>query len=142
MAVNRRPGDDVGIALDYRADVLDPRVVAGEWGQGKAASGVRSLRRSASLCECWGWSGTNGSTSDGADLPGVAYAISTDDDSSLDEVELSRTGGRGIIGDSVMGSINTHASFPIAVYNSRVDGERGSLRSLSWHSSAGRLWWW
>jgi hypothetical protein len=28
LAVNRIPGDDVGIALDYRADWSDPRVVA------------------------------------------------------------------------------------------------------------------
>jgi hypothetical protein len=35
VAVNRWPGDDVGIALDYRTDVLDPRVVAGDWGSGQ-----------------------------------------------------------------------------------------------------------
>jgi hypothetical protein len=36
VAVNRRPGDDVGIALDYRTNVLDPRVVASDWGSGQA----------------------------------------------------------------------------------------------------------
>jgi hypothetical protein len=34
VAVNRWPGDDVGIALDYRTDVRDPRVVASDWGSG------------------------------------------------------------------------------------------------------------
>jgi hypothetical protein len=34
VAVNRWPGDDTGIALDYRTDMLDPRVVAGDWGSG------------------------------------------------------------------------------------------------------------
>nr|WP_243715464.1 hypothetical protein [Micromonospora sp. KC207] len=28
VAVNKRPGDDVAIALDYRTDPIDPRVVA------------------------------------------------------------------------------------------------------------------
>jgi hypothetical protein len=36
VAVNRWPGDDVGIALDYRTDALDPRVVASDWGTGQA----------------------------------------------------------------------------------------------------------
>jgi hypothetical protein len=36
VAVNRWPGDDVGIALDYRTDVLDPRVVSSDWGSGRA----------------------------------------------------------------------------------------------------------
>jgi len=36
VAVNRWPSDDVGIALDYRTDGLDPRVVAGDWGSGQA----------------------------------------------------------------------------------------------------------
>jgi hypothetical protein len=36
VAVNRWPGDDVGIALDYRTDSDDPRVVAGDWGTGQA----------------------------------------------------------------------------------------------------------
>jgi hypothetical protein len=31
VAVNRNIGDDVGIALDYRSDVDDPRVVASDW---------------------------------------------------------------------------------------------------------------
>jgi hypothetical protein len=35
VAVNRWGGDDVGIALDYRTDVLDPRVVANDWGSGR-----------------------------------------------------------------------------------------------------------
>ena len=35
IAVNRWPGDDVGIALDYRTDAGDPRVVASDWGSGQ-----------------------------------------------------------------------------------------------------------
>jgi hypothetical protein len=35
IAVNRWPGDDTAIALDYRTDVLDPRVVAGDWESGR-----------------------------------------------------------------------------------------------------------
>jgi hypothetical protein len=35
IAVNRLPGDDVAIALDYRTDIVDPRVVASDWGTGK-----------------------------------------------------------------------------------------------------------
>ncbi|HLN29229.1 MAG TPA: hypothetical protein VK395_15880 [Gemmataceae bacterium] len=34
VAVNRVPGDDLGIALDYRTGVLDPRVVASDWDEG------------------------------------------------------------------------------------------------------------
>ncbi len=30
IAVNRSPGDDVAIALDYRTNTADPRVVAGD----------------------------------------------------------------------------------------------------------------
>ena len=36
MAVNRWPGDDVGIALDYRTGFDDHRVVAGDWGSGNS----------------------------------------------------------------------------------------------------------
>jgi hypothetical protein len=36
VAVNRQPGDDVGIALDFRTSSSDPRVVAGDWGSGQA----------------------------------------------------------------------------------------------------------
>jgi hypothetical protein len=36
VAVNRWPGDDTAIALDYRTDDLDPRVVASDWGAGRA----------------------------------------------------------------------------------------------------------
>jgi hypothetical protein len=36
VAVNRWPVDDVRIALDYRTDALDPRVVASDWGTGQA----------------------------------------------------------------------------------------------------------
>jgi hypothetical protein len=36
VAVNRWPGDDVAIALDFRTSSSDPRVVAGEWGSGQA----------------------------------------------------------------------------------------------------------
>jgi hypothetical protein len=36
VAVDRWPGDDVGIAPDYRIDVVDPRVVAGDWGSAQA----------------------------------------------------------------------------------------------------------
>jgi hypothetical protein len=35
VAVNRWPGDDVGIAMDYRTDAGDPRVVASDWGSGQ-----------------------------------------------------------------------------------------------------------
>ena len=35
VAVNRRSGDDVGIALDFRTNVVDPRVVANDWGTGQ-----------------------------------------------------------------------------------------------------------
>ncbi|MEU7757381.1 MULTISPECIES: hypothetical protein [Micromonospora] len=31
IAVNRDPGDDVALALDYRTDVTDPRVVASDF---------------------------------------------------------------------------------------------------------------
>ncbi len=31
IAVNRYPGDDVGIALDYRTKQDDPRVIASDW---------------------------------------------------------------------------------------------------------------
>jgi hypothetical protein len=34
IAVNRHIGDDVAIALDYRTDADDPRVVASEWQSG------------------------------------------------------------------------------------------------------------
>jgi hypothetical protein len=33
IAVNRRPGDDVAIALGYRTDPSDPRVVGASWQQ-------------------------------------------------------------------------------------------------------------
>jgi hypothetical protein len=36
IAVNRVPGDDVAIALDYRADGSAPRVVASHWRDGKS----------------------------------------------------------------------------------------------------------
>jgi hypothetical protein len=35
VAVNRQPGDDVAIALDYRTSMADPRVVASDWGTGQ-----------------------------------------------------------------------------------------------------------
>jgi hypothetical protein len=35
VAVNRFPGDDVGIALDYRTGVGNPRVIANDWGSGR-----------------------------------------------------------------------------------------------------------
>lgn len=31
IAVNRLPGDDIGIALDYRTSSIDPRIVASDW---------------------------------------------------------------------------------------------------------------
>ena len=34
IAVNRFPGDDSGIVLDYRTDAADPRVVASDWDDG------------------------------------------------------------------------------------------------------------
>ena len=35
VAVNKVPGDDVAIALDYRTGAGNPRVVASDWGDGK-----------------------------------------------------------------------------------------------------------
>jgi hypothetical protein len=35
VAINRYPGDDLAIALDYRTDADDPRVVAGDWQRGR-----------------------------------------------------------------------------------------------------------
>lgn len=34
IAINRFPGDDVSIALDYRTSITDPRVVGTEWVEG------------------------------------------------------------------------------------------------------------
>jgi len=34
VAVNQIPGDDLGIALDYRTGATAPRVVANDWGDG------------------------------------------------------------------------------------------------------------
>ena len=34
VAINRVPGDDLGIALDYRTGAADPRVVASDWQPG------------------------------------------------------------------------------------------------------------
>ena len=34
IAVNKIPGDDVGIALDYRPGIQCPRVVCGDWHSG------------------------------------------------------------------------------------------------------------
>ncbi len=34
IAVNRVAGDDTGIALDFRTQAIDPRVVASEWHEG------------------------------------------------------------------------------------------------------------
>jgi hypothetical protein len=34
VAVNKVPGDDVGIALDYRTGLADPQVVASDWVSG------------------------------------------------------------------------------------------------------------
>ncbi|MEM7599813.1 MAG: hypothetical protein AAF357_00170 [Verrucomicrobiota bacterium] len=34
VAVNRYPGDEVAIGLDYRTSVTDPRVIASEWIDG------------------------------------------------------------------------------------------------------------
>ena len=36
IAVNRVIGDDLTIALDYRTDPLDPRVVASDWPPGRS----------------------------------------------------------------------------------------------------------
>lgn len=35
LAVNRFPGDDVGIALDFRTNESDPRVIANDWDTGR-----------------------------------------------------------------------------------------------------------
>jgi hypothetical protein len=34
IAINRIPGDDVAIALDYRTSITDPRVIGSEWIDG------------------------------------------------------------------------------------------------------------
>jgi hypothetical protein len=39
IAVNRRPGDDVAIALDYRTDPSDPRVVGSDAWTGQRQTG-------------------------------------------------------------------------------------------------------
>jgi hypothetical protein len=39
IAVNNRPGDDVAIALDYRADLSDPRVVGSDAWTGRHQTG-------------------------------------------------------------------------------------------------------
>ena len=39
IAVNRRPGDDVAIALDYRTDPSDPRVVGSDAWTGQQQTG-------------------------------------------------------------------------------------------------------
>jgi hypothetical protein len=39
IAVNRRPGDDVSIALDYRTDPSDPRVVGSDAWTGQHQTG-------------------------------------------------------------------------------------------------------
>jgi hypothetical protein len=31
IAVNRHPGDDLGIALDFPSDLPEPRVIASDW---------------------------------------------------------------------------------------------------------------
>jgi hypothetical protein len=35
VAINRFPGDDVGIGLDYRSSAENPRVIASEWIDGQ-----------------------------------------------------------------------------------------------------------
>ena len=39
IAVNRRPGDDVAIALDYRTGLSDPRVVGSDAWTGQHETG-------------------------------------------------------------------------------------------------------
>lgn len=43
IAVNRVPGDDVAIALDYRTDATIPRIVASDWGDGKTGCRWREV---------------------------------------------------------------------------------------------------
>jgi len=43
IAVNRVPGDDVAIALDYRTDATIPRIVASDWGGGKTGCRWREV---------------------------------------------------------------------------------------------------
>jgi len=38
VAVNRIPGDDIGIALDYRTDWSNPRVIASNWKDNSTGS--------------------------------------------------------------------------------------------------------
>jgi hypothetical protein len=48
VAVNRFPGDDLGIALDYRTDATDPRVVASDWDDGPGGCEWREVAPSFS----------------------------------------------------------------------------------------------
>ena len=48
VAVNRFPGDDLGIALDYRTDTADPRVVASDWDPGPGGCRWREVAPSFS----------------------------------------------------------------------------------------------
>jgi hypothetical protein len=61
IAINRIPGDDIAIVLDYRTDRMNPRVVASDWWSGehgcvwKEVSGtfsdfVKALRLTNGLC--------------------------------------------------------------------------------------------
>jgi hypothetical protein len=48
VAVNRFPGDDLAIALDYRTDATDPRVVASDWDEGPGGCEWREVAPSFS----------------------------------------------------------------------------------------------
>jgi hypothetical protein len=49
VAVNRCPGDDLAIALDYRTGATDPRVVVSDWDEGAAGCNWREVAASFSL---------------------------------------------------------------------------------------------
>jgi hypothetical protein len=48
IAVNRVPGDDVAIALDYRTDLANPRVIASDWDDEKGVCRWREVAPSFS----------------------------------------------------------------------------------------------
>jgi hypothetical protein len=43
LAINRYPGDDLGIVLDYRESIDDPRVLASDWQCDKTATVWREV---------------------------------------------------------------------------------------------------
>ncbi len=60
IAVCKWPGDDVGIALDYRTGVADPRVVASDWGSGSGCLWREVASTFSSFVKQLGLAGQNG----------------------------------------------------------------------------------